>query len=497
MEMLLSAVLGEAIGRSIDFFISKCSQSQAQDVESRLRSVLLRAQIITEEATGRQVTNQAMLLQLDMLRGAMHRGYYMLDTFRYQYDDELDAEDKAVSQSLSLCKANPSEHFCSSKTKRKTQVFKQLQEVLHSLNSMILDADEMVVFLKSYPRMYRQPYSMHILLANCMFNRKVETELVISFLLSKNPHCDEKLEVLPIVGPGRVGKSTLVAHVCKDERIRDHFSEVVLLTDHDFRDEMMFALPLRQGCAPEHQFFTTRKEGRLLVIVEVTGDVTEEAWNKFCSSFRRSTSNGAKIIITSRSDKITKLGTTGVVTLTYPSKEAHWYFFRTLTFGSTDPEQHPRLASMAMEIDRMMSNRSLIASNITASLLRDNFDISFWCKVLSFLRGFIQKHLDKFGEHPCDLLNQNRPTQLRRMMGGASEDFLVYGQYQRTSEEAAPSISLHDVVYGSVKPHGNFEILSWRSRIPPYYNYIYTCHIQDPKTKAAKRKHSQNNRITP
>jgi hypothetical protein len=40
--------------------------------------------------------------------------------------------------------------------------------------------------------------------------------------------------------------------------------------------------------------------------------------------------------------------------------------------------------------------------------LRDDLNIHFWCKVLSFLRGFIQKHAFKFGVHPFDLLNQNK-----------------------------------------------------------------------------------------
>ena len=165
------------------------------------------------------------------------------------------------------------------------------------------------------------------------------------------------------------------------------------------------------------------------------------------------------------------------------------------TFGSTDPEEHPRFASVAMEIARMLSSstRSLIAANVTATLLRDNFDFNFWCKVLSFMTGLIQRHVAKFGEHPCDLLNQNKPTRLGRMMGSTSEDLMVYDVYQCSSKEAVPNITIHDVLYGSLKPPGKFEVLAWRSRILPYYNYIYTCQIEDKKAKAVKRKRSQSN----
>jgi hypothetical protein len=44
---------------------------------------------------------------------------------------------------------------------------------------MILDVQELVVFLASYPRLYRQPYSMHHVLGNSMFGRQMETKLII------------------------------------------------------------------------------------------------------------------------------------------------------------------------------------------------------------------------------------------------------------------------------------------------------------------------------
>ncbi|OEL14387.1 hypothetical protein BAE44_0024594 [Dichanthelium oligosanthes] len=107
-----------------------------------------------------------MVRQLDMLRDAMHRGCYILDTYRYQSHDE-EAKNELLSHSLSLSKVNSLKGICSSN--RKTQLLEQLQDALDNLSSMILDVKELAVFLTSYPHLYRQPYSMHILLGNCMF----------------------------------------------------------------------------------------------------------------------------------------------------------------------------------------------------------------------------------------------------------------------------------------------------------------------------------------
>jgi hypothetical protein len=155
-------------------------------MEESLQRALIRAQVIVDEAMWRKITNQPMLLQLVMLRDAMHRGYYMLDTFRYQPHDDEEAKDQAVSRSSSLSIVNFVKHLCF--PSRDALTLKEMQDV-----------NELVLFLTRYPSLYSQPYSMHLQLANCMFGRQMEAQLVINFLLHAQPHGAEELEVLPIV----------------------------------------------------------------------------------------------------------------------------------------------------------------------------------------------------------------------------------------------------------------------------------------------------------
>ncbi|PUZ68272.1 hypothetical protein GQ55_2G012700 [Panicum hallii var. hallii] len=494
MEIIISAVLGELTTRSINFFTSKIFKPTPADVEDRLRRVLLRGQVITDESMGRQITNQAMLIQLGMVRDALYRGQFMLDTFSCQSHDE-DRKDKVMRHSSSsLSKVNYLKRL--SLSSRNTLVLKQLQETLDDLSSMILDVEELVVYLMSCPRLRCQPYSMHLQLANSMFGRQTEAQRIINFLLHTQPHDGaEELEVLPIVGPSQVGKSTLVAHVCKDERVCGHFSDILFFRIHGLTNDELTTF--RDSCEMRYQncLANNNKEGsRLLVVVELSGDLNEDAWNWIYSASKLCLPTGSKIIVTSRSDKIVRFRTTKALTLKYLSHEAYWYFFKTLTFGSTDAKMHPSLMYLAMEIARTM-NSSFIGANVTARLLRDNFDAHFWCKVLVFLRGSFQKHVTRFGEHPFDLLNQNRPANLGRMATPA-EDFVLYHQYQRSPEDEVPKIRIQDVMYGSVKPHGKFEVLAWSAQIPPYYSYVFACEIRELATTATKRKRSAKKGVT-
>lgn len=158
MENLIAAVLGELAIRSITFFIRNTFKPKALDVEDRLHRILLGAQVIVEEGMERQITNQAVLQQLDKLRDAMHQGYYILDTFRYQSHNNEEDKGQVLSHTLSLSKVNFLQGVCL--LGKKTPILEQLQKSLDDLRSMVLDAQDLVLFLTSYPRLcrQRQPY---------------------------------------------------------------------------------------------------------------------------------------------------------------------------------------------------------------------------------------------------------------------------------------------------------------------------------------------------
>jgi hypothetical protein len=69
------------------YLVQATQKNQAPPLVVRLRRALLRARIVVEEAEARQVTNRAMLLQLNQLRGEMCRGSYVLDAFMRPAED--------------------------------------------------------------------------------------------------------------------------------------------------------------------------------------------------------------------------------------------------------------------------------------------------------------------------------------------------------------------------------------------------------------------------
>ncbi|WVZ90474.1 hypothetical protein U9M48_036774 [Paspalum notatum var. saurae] len=426
MEIVLSAIFGEITNRSISFLINKFSKVAASDLsldgDEKLRRTLMRVRIIVEEAEGRHIRNQAMLEQLKVLHGIMYRGFYVLEicTFRCRahseednISDDGDGRGRAVSRSFALSRFSPAKRIRLRGGGRRRRSSHgetdSCRRVLASLEITMANVGEFVMFLTGCPPLYRRVYSTYLVMEKCMFGHHVEMEYIIHFLTqtasssqsgggTQDSSC---LDVLPIVGPMKSGKSTLIEHACNDERIK-------LLKEDDLDGERIIT-SIRDGGTVKHQrrHAYDDNDQRILLILELNGDVDEGTWSNLTSAYK-SAGGGSKVIICSRSDKIAWFGTARCLKVEYPTSEAYWYF-KALAFGSADPEEEPRLASMAMEIAASM-NSSFRVANVMARMLRANFSAKFWRMAVSWIKGVRKRDGVIFGGHLVSPW-QNKPNK--------------------------------------------------------------------------------------
>lgn len=466
--------------KSVSFLIDKYSMLDTPTKEDQgiktLQSMLLRACVIVEEAEGRNITNQAMLHQLNILRKEMYRGYFIMDNFRSQTSEDGKSKDHEVSHPFAISKFNPVKRLFFQT--RSAHGENELQQVLDSLNKIIIDMRDFIVFMKEYPPLHRQPYSMHLFLDKCMFGRQMEMERIMNFLMTEGPPSAKGVDVLPIVGPATVGKSTLVGHVCNDERVRNNFARIVFVTEVDIKDDAL--TNLKDGGLIIHQNNSPNRNERLLYIIEFPEDVDEAGWQRYLIAFATRLAATLKIIVTSRSSKIIGFGTTQALILNFLPQEAHWYFFKVITFGSAYPSDHPKLESIAMDLSRCI-NGSFKAANIVAGLLRDSFDTRHWCVVHKFIKLLMEMNICSSAHEFMDV----RPKYLKRMVN--NDEFIIYDYHESFADDMVPKTTLCDVLFGSVRCEGKFKVLSWKSCIPPYKNYIYTCDMKK-KTEHSERK---------
>jgi hypothetical protein len=341
MDLAISAVTSDLAGRFISYLVSKCSDHLCSQAKvERLQQLLLRVHTVVEEADGRHITNSCMHIQLKTLVGAMYKGYHVLDNIRFREDKQLVSDPFALSSSA--VHTTPLKRPRTGASSSVNKAFDpDLRTALQNLEDAVANMAEFAVLLGGCERIAPRPYDAYLGVDSFMFGRHVEKQQIIGFLLRHDDVPSGHPAVLPVTGGRGVGKKTLVAHVCGDDRVRSRFATILHLkgglsriTDHE-------RLPA----------------GRTLVVVEFLSDVQDgDEWTEFYSSVR-SMGRGCKVIIFGRDENLKKLGTTKPISVNPLPLEEYRYLFRTLALGSANPAEHPRLAAIVEELARHSAGR--------------------------------------------------------------------------------------------------------------------------------------------
>ncbi|TVU22438.1 hypothetical protein EJB05_32132, partial [Eragrostis curvula] len=443
MNSVLSAVLGDLTSRFISFITEKFkSYAATRDNEiPRLQRLLLRLSTIVMEAEARRVTNPAMLLQLRQLREAMYRGFYVMDTARTPG-------------------SRPNQWVTVSNYK--------LQSDMDNLETMLNGMSEFLLILMHCPPIIRQPYSAYMVMEKCMFGRQAEKEHIINFLL----HPCSFLDVLPVIGPCYAGKRTLVEHACRDETVQRNFSRIFHFSSDDLNDLVV---------ADKHKKLCL-SDGRSLIVVEIVEDVDVMAWGKLNNLLSREVHSCSKVILISRMDQVSILGTVEAVRLARLHDEEFWYFFRVLAFGSANPYDHPGLASIANEIAKWI-NGSFMGAHTIISVLRANMDVRFWRRALGYIRKSMQMNILVYGEDPRDRHCSKGYLSYFHSWNHDGPLLFCYNRYTTKSltlGDMSGMIKTEDAINARAMKYGEKFNMIFQSQIPPCYSYISYCIVERP-----------------
>jgi hypothetical protein len=431
--------------------------SCAKEKVEKLQHLLQRVETIVEEADGRYITNSGMLSQLRVLEFAMYRSYHALHNFKYRGFEGADREVRRGS--LSLYFATHLKRFHTSGSGAAVRCSgEELQSALASLEAAVANMTEFVILLGGCERMSRRPYDTYLYMENFKFGRHAEKQQAINILLQPSPLNNNAPTVLPIVGGRLVGKKTLVAHVCGDERVRAHFSNILHLNSDNLQ-------------IVDHERYISQ---RALVIVELTADIRDEDWMKFYSVVSRM-GQGSKVILITRLENLSRFGTVKPVCLNSLSYEEYSYLFKVLSFGSTNMDDHPRLASMVQEFPLLLRG-SLISVYAFADMLKKNMSAQFWASVLDRFRAVVDSNLCIFGQHPKLLLERDRPTDIARFISPSTPPLRLMPPRSKadTQERPLPMLTFVELMVDPrILPKGDFDLVTWKSKIAPYGEYVH------------------------
>jgi hypothetical protein len=227
-----------------------------------------------------------------------------------------------------------------------------------------------------------------------VYGRDAEKESILKLMTSNRSN---GIIVLPIVGIGGVGKTTLAQLVYNNLEVGNQFDVKIWVCVSDNFDVRRLTREMLAGCVSEQMEVQTDNFDRiqkdleehmasrrfLIVFDDVWDDMKEHSWNKLLAPLKSNQAKGNMIIVTTRKLSVAEMTqTVQPVKLGALEDGDFWLLFKSCTFGDEKYEDHPSLFNIGKQIARELKGNPLAAKTVGA-LLKRNISIDNWTNILN------------------------------------------------------------------------------------------------------------------
>ncbi|RCV35461.1 hypothetical protein SETIT_7G241500v2 [Setaria italica] len=270
----------------------------------------------------------------------------------------------------------------------------KLRDVGHDVSDALkMDGSNLVgsqSMYRSTPQATRLTTSY--LVEHKVYGRDAEKEYILKLMTSKGSN---GLTVLPIVGIGGVGKTTLAQFVYNDPIVRRQFEIKIWVCVSDNFDVIRLTREMLD-CVSKQRLAETGNLNKLqedlekhmqskrflIVLDDVWDDMNSHCWDQLLAPVKHNQAMGNMILVTTRKLSVAKMTQTiEPVKLGALEGGDFWQFFQSCAF---DDERyvHPSLYAIGKQIAQKLRGNPLAAKTVGA-LLRRNINVDEWTNILN------------------------------------------------------------------------------------------------------------------
>ncbi|CAL9765224.1 unnamed protein product [Musa acuminata subsp. burmannicoides] len=362
----------------------------------RLRTSLLRIHAILDKAETRWNHKNTSLVELvRQLKDAAYDAEDLLEELEYQAaKQKVEHRGDQISDLFSFSLSTASEWLGADGDDAGTR----LREIQGKLCNIAADMMDIMQLLapddggRQFDWKVVRRETSSFLTENVVFGRDQEREKVVELLLDSGSG-NSSFSVLPLVGIGGVGKTTLAQLVYNDNRVGNYFHlKVWVCVSDNFNVKRLTKEIIESATKVEQsdklnldtlQQILKEKiaSERFLLVLDDVWSENRDDWERLCAPLRFA-ARGSKVIVTTRDTKIASIfGTMKEISLDGLEDDAYWELFKNCAFGSVNPQEHLELEVIGRKIAGKLKGSPLAAKTL-GSLLRSDVSQEHWRTIM-------------------------------------------------------------------------------------------------------------------
>nr|XP_029123268.1 disease resistance protein RGA2-like [Elaeis guineensis] len=374
-------------------------RTMVEDVKARLP----RIQAAIQAAEGRPIRDPALATWLRELKDAAYEADDVLDELEFkELHDKL--HDKSKVRDFASSAVKLLKHFMMF-----DDDLKNLKNLVENLDKIYTDINCKEEQLKAYSsRQMSVTRETSSIIQDIVFGRDQERDMMLDVLLhlaadepkssiacgAETSSCPS-LGVLPVVGIGGVGKTTLAQLIYNDERVARHFELRRWVYVSDNFDVKRIAKELVYSSTDDRISHDISLDGILVKLGDATRNkrflfVLDDVWDETGSKWKElrsvltSGAKGSMVLVTTQSPVVAEvMGTMDPIELKSLKEDDHWRLFEHCAFGEAtlEEEQRKKLQTIGRKISEKLHGLPL-AGKVLSSLLKSKLDEDYWKVIL-------------------------------------------------------------------------------------------------------------------